>query len=152
MVKHRWHYNSIEINSLKSASGVFNNPYGFIYLIRFSDSTYYIGKKAFYNTIAKRQLKKGVRESVIAVKSRNIEGKRVKFDIIKKESNWKTYIGSKPYLKNKDYMEKCILAFAENKRELTYLEAKYQFKYDCLEDKDCLNDNILGKFFRKKSL
>ena len=38
---------------------------------------------------------------------------------------------------------------AYNKKELTYLECKYQFIFEVLEDKKYINDNILGKFYDK---
>ena len=73
-----------------------------------------------------------------------------------KESDWKTYYGSaKPILeliklgKQKDFDRK-ILCLAPNKKLLTYYECKYLFKLGVLENpNDWINDNILGKFFRK---
>ena len=47
-----------------------------------------------------------------------------------------------------DYdLNRKILQIAYNKKELTYLECKYQFVLEVLEDKQYLNDNILGKFY-----
>ncbi len=48
---------------------------------------------------------------------------------------------------NKEDLERKILQVAYNKKELTYLECKYQFISEVLEDKKYLNDNILGKFY-----
>ena len=45
---------------------------------------------------------------------------------------------------------KIILEWAESKRQLTYLETKYQFIYEVLEIEEFLNYNILGKFYRGK--
>jgi hypothetical protein len=42
-----------------------------------------------------------------------------------------------------------ILQFAFNKKELTYLECKWQFSLGVLESREYINDNILGKFFDK---
>ena len=42
-----------------------------------------------------------------------------------------------------------ILEFAFNKKHLTYLETKYLFCNNVLENEEYINDNILGKFFRK---
>ena len=42
-----------------------------------------------------------------------------------------------------------IIHIAYHRKELTYLECKYQFSLGVLEDKKYLNDNILGKFFDK---
>ena len=46
-----------------------------------------------------------------------------------------------------DDLKRKILQIAYNKKELTYLECKYQFVLEVLEDKLYLNDNILGKFY-----
>ena len=68
-------------------------------------------------------------------------------------SSWKTYKSSsddmKQLLKTNDGEYK-VLELAETKRQLTFLEVKYQFKYDCLENPMCLNKNISGKFWRNK--
>ena len=47
--------------------------------------------------------------------------------------------------------EKHILQFVPNKKLLTYYETKYLFKNEVLENKYSthINDNILGKFYRK---
>jgi len=73
-----------------------------------------------------------------------------------KESDWKTYYGSaKPILeliklgKQKDFDRK-ILCVVPNKKLLTYYECKHLFQLGVLENpNDWINDNILGKFFRK---
>jgi hypothetical protein len=74
------------------------------------------------------------------------------------ESDWLDYFGSQKEivtLSKKDNAcenwEKRILQFVPNKKLLTYYETKYLFKNGILEDKDSshINDNILGKFFRK---
>lgn len=68
-------------------------------------------------------------------------------------TNWETYQSSSKEIKDllKIYPGKFeILDYAETKRELTYLETMYQFKYDVLRDPDFANKNILGKFYRGK--
>ena len=48
----------------------------------------------------------------------------------------------------KDDLERQILEIALNKKHLTYLETKYLFQMEVLENPDhYYNDNILGKFF-----
>jgi hypothetical protein len=42
-----------------------------------------------------------------------------------------------------------ILRFCSNKKSLTYYELQEQFSHDVLGDELALNDNLLGKFFRK---
>ena len=53
----------------------------------------------------------------------------------------KKYIGKKSLIYN---LKKRL-----GKKELTYLECKYQFMLEVLENTKYLNDNILGKFFDK---
>jgi len=42
-----------------------------------------------------------------------------------------------------------ILHFCSNKKSLTYYELQEQFAHNVLADENSLNDNLLGKFFRK---
>ena len=44
-------------------------------------------------------------------------------------------------------LKRKILQVAFNKKELTYLECKWQFVLEVLETNKYLNDNILGKFY-----
>ena len=45
-------------------------------------------------------------------------------------------------------LKKQILELAFNKKHLTYLETKYLFSHEVLENpEEYYNDNILGKFF-----
>ena len=80
-----------------------------------------------------------------------------------KESDWKKYYGSHAFIidelnnatgtDTKKYryfpLKREIIHVAYSKKELTYLECKYQFSLSVLEDRKYLNDNILGKFFDK---
>ena len=70
---------------------------------------------------------------------------------VQKESDWKTYYGSHSFIKEANIgdLERKILQVAFNKKELTYLECKWQFVLEVLETNKYLNDNILGKFFDK---
>ena len=46
--------------------------------------------------------------------------------------------------------ERKILVICKTKKELTYFECKYLFINEVLETRDnYINDNILGKFYRK---
>jgi hypothetical protein len=75
---------------------------------------------------------------------------------IQKESDWKTYYGSHPEIKQlikegkeTDFTRE-IIEFAFSPKHLTYLETRYLFEHRVLENPDrYYNDNILGKFFRK---
>ena len=62
------------------------------------------------------------------------------------EEHMKGMYGAKTDANDED-LERTILQVAYNKKELTYLECKYQFILEVLEDKKYLNDNILGKFY-----
>lgn len=112
---------------------------GFVYLINFRDK-FYIGKKSLlYNKTITRKSK--------------ISGKPIKSKKIS-EANWKTYYSSHKYLtemmkEHSDEFERIILRYCYSKKELTYREMEYQVKYNCLEREDCLNENILGKFFKR---
>jgi len=75
---------------------------------------------------------------------------------VTKESDWKTYHGSHPKIKqllvesDLNDFERKILVICKTKKELTYFECKYLFINEVLENRDnYINDNILGKFFRK---
>lgn len=125
----KWLYKNKEINTIKDLSD--NKLEGFIYLLILKDGTKYIGKKNFYSTITKPPLK----------------GKKRKRKITK-ESNWLTYCSSQKHIDKNNIQQKHILCLCETKRELTYKEVKYQFQFNVLEDKDFLNKNILGKFYR----
>jgi hypothetical protein len=48
-----------------------------------------------------------------------------------------------------DRLELRILRFCKTKKALTYYELQEQFSHNVLADKLSLNDNLLGKFFRK---
>ena len=75
------------------------------------------------------------------------------------ESDWKDYYGS-----NKDILklvkegsvmdfDRKILCYVPNKKLLTYFECKYLFINEVLEhQEEYINDNILGKFYRKDFL
>lgn len=137
-------------NNFINYSGV--EPYGFIYVVEFSNGKLYIGKKNFYREL---NVKKGKRELSQMTDKRGSKKKKVI-----KESDWKTYYGS---FKNEELSNglnsgevkidrRFILSLATTKSQLTYLETKYLFSESVLEDDRYLNDNILGKFYRGKIL
>jgi hypothetical protein len=89
-----------------------------------------------------------------------------KYEMVHKESDWKTYRSSNKVVKGwfeenerllkednrddiNDKLELRILRFCSNKKSLTYYELQEQFAHDVLSDELSLNDNLLGKFFRK---
>lgn len=133
--------------------------FGFIYKITNGKTNeFYIGKK---QVVSVRKRNFGKRE--IAA----LEDKRMKkYEMITKESDWKEYRSSNKIVKGWfDENEKAldegrnddinpqlkleILRFCSNKKSLTYYELQEQFAHDVLSDELALNDNLLGKFFRK---
>ena len=133
--------------------------FGFIYKITNGKTgEYYIGKK---QVVSIRKRKFGKREIA------KLQDKRMKrYEMVEKESDWHEYRSSNPTVKlwfheNKtalledrrgdinDRLELKILKFCKNKKALTYYELQEQFSHDVLADELSLNDNLLGKFFRK---
>jgi hypothetical protein len=143
----KWFYNGGWINSLKDFT---EGTYGFIYItIHEPSGKSYLGKKVLYHNVKKKLTKKELAEQTG-------RGRKPTTITTQKESDWKTYYGSaKPILelikqgKQKEFTRK-ILCTVNNKKLLTYYECKYLFQLGVLENSDeWINDNILGKFFRK---
>ena len=151
-----WTYKGQLITEL---SDMPENVFGFIYKITNGKTgEYYIGKK---QVLSVRKRNFGKRE--IAA----LEDKRMKkYEYVTKESDWKEYRSSNKVVKGwfdenetalnegrnddiNDRLELRILRFCSNKKSLTYYELQEQFAHDVLADESSLNDNLLGKFFRK---
>jgi hypothetical protein len=123
-----------------------NEYVGYIYVTsHMPTGRQYIGKKNFFHTTNKKLGKKELAEIPVT------RGKRPTKKQIIKESDWKTYYGSATEIKSlpKDEMIRYVLKLCKNKKELTYWETKMLFQYNVLEDDRYINDNILGKFYRK---
>ena len=124
---------------IKSIEQMPKKTFGFIY-----EATYiptrekYLGKKVLFFNRTLPPLKGNKRKRKVV-----------------KESDWQTYYGSHTKIKQllseskQEYFSREILEFAFNKKHLTYLETKHQFCNNVLENTEYINDNILGKFFRK---
>ena len=151
-----WTYKGQLITEL---SDMPENVFGFIYKITNGKTDeYYIGKK---QVLSVRKRNFGKREITA------LEDKRMKkYEYVTKESDWKEYRSSNKVVKGwfdenetalnegrnndiNDRLELRILRFCSNKKSLTYYELQEQFAHDVLADEDSLNDNLLGKFFRK---
>jgi len=141
-----WRYKGDYITELGDMP---ENVFGFIYKITNTETgEYYIGKK---QVVSVRKRNFGKKE--IAA----LEDKRVKkYEMVTKESDWKDYRSSndkvKSWFETEEGRSKCdleILRFCSNKKSLTYYELQEQFAHDVLGDELSLNDNLLGKFFRK---
>ena len=138
----KWLYKNKEINKI---SDLPNNAFGFVYqTTHLPTNKKYIGKKSLIYNLKKKLGKK--EKALWEGKGRPPVYKRVL-----KESDWKTYYGSHSFIKeaNEEDLKREILEIAYHKKELTYLECKYQFTLGVLESRSYLNDNILGKFFDK---
>ena len=151
-----WMYQGRVITSIKDMP---EGTYGFIYEVIYKPTDVrYIGKKVLY---FERNKKLGKKALKLLQVERAIQGLRVRTPTKQKviiESDWKDYFGSQKEivaLSKKDNSgkswEKRILEFVPNKKLLTYYETKHLFKNDVLENQYSahINDNILGKFFRK---
>ena len=142
-----WTYKTHTIYSLKHVP---KDAYGFVYQITILGEGYqslYIGKKALYHTIKRKMGKK----ALVQWREQNKIGRPPKYAITKKESDWLRYAGSHPtLLEHKGPIIKDIFCFAFSKKELTYLEEKYQFMNNVLENPLFINDNIGGRYFRSE--
>jgi hypothetical protein len=143
-----WLYENREIQEITDFP---ENTFGFIYITtHIPTGNSYLGKKSLYHNVKKKLGKKELAEQPIT------RGRTATTKQVIKESDWKTYFGSaKPILElikqgKQDEFERKILHFVTNKKLLTYYECKYQFQLGVLEKpNEWINDNILGKFFRK---
>lgn len=130
-----WLYENKEVTEESIPEG----SEGFVYkIIHIPTGKYYIGKKSLW---AKRTLPP-------------LKGKKRKRRVIK-ESDWKKYHSSNDWIKtqvkegNEDDFRREIIQFCPSKKSLTYYELRWQMYYDVLADDKCLNENLLGKFYRK---
>ena len=137
-----WYYQEKQVNEI---SDLPKGAFGFIYqTTHLPTGKRYIGKKSLIYNLKK---KLGKKEKALW----EGKGRPPTYKQVQKESDWKTYYGSHSFIKeaNNEDLERKILHVAFNKKELTYLECKYQFILEVLEKNKYLNDNILGKFFDK---
>ena len=112
---------------------------GFVYkIIHTPSGKFYIGKKSLTSTRRLKPLKGKVRKRVV-----------------KKASDWEKYYSSNEWIKSEvkegrggDF-EREIIQFCFSKKSLTYWEVWWQFKLDVLSDPQSINENLMGKFFRK---
>ena len=146
-----WTYQGRIITEL---SDMPEGTYGFIYKITNGHtSEYYIGKKQVVS-IRKRNFGK---KEIAALTDKRIK----RYEMVTKESKWEDYRSSnktvsswfnkdgRPAILENDRLELKILKFCKSKKSLTYYELQEQFYHNVLEDEYSLNDNLLGKFFRK---
>ena len=112
---------------------------GFVYkMIHIPTGRFYIGKKSLSQTRRLKPLKGKTRKRVV-----------------KKASDWEKYYSSNEWIKSEvkagraEDFEREIIQFCFSKKSLTYWEVWWQFKLDVLADPQSINENLMGKFFRK---
>lgn len=115
---------------------------GFVYVItHIPTNRFYIGKKSL---TAVRRLKP-------------LKGK-VRKRVVRKASDWEKYYSSNEWIKEQikegkeEEFKREIIEFCYSKKALSYLEVYYQFKHNVLSNENSINENILGKFFRKDTI
>ena len=147
----KWLYAS---NTLDTINDMPANVIGFVYLITHVDTGLkYIGKKSLYTTRNIPYGKKAYEQLKIARQELGMRGATPKKQKVIKESNWLNYYSSNDIIRNmvkegkQCEFQREILQYAYDKKELTYLETKFQFLHNVLEDDNYLNSNILGKFY-----
>lgn len=149
-----WTYNGRLVTEI---SDMPEGTYGFIYETHHKPSgRKYIGKKVLYFERNKTLGKKALEALREERKAQGIGGRVPLKQKIVTESDWKTYYGSHKEIleltKSEGPMnfERKILCYVPNKKLLTYYECKYLFINEVLENQsDYINDNVLGKFYRK---
>ncbi len=136
-MKHDWKYRLGYLTEIPEGA------YGFTYLIEIGFYYYYYGRKNFYT---ERRIPKGKKELAAQ------DGRASKKKLVVKESNWKNYCSSsdevKKLVQEGNHVARTILDICYSKKELTYKENK--LLYGNIEGRNCLNDNISGKIFKKE--
>lgn len=148
------------VNPVANIEGMPEGTYGFIYEVtHIPTNKKYLGKKVLYFERNKRLGKKALEALKEERKSKGLKGRTPLKQKVISESDWKTYYGSQKEIlqlvkdgNQKDFKRE-ILQYVVNKKQLTYYECKYLFTKEVLENRNnYINDNILGKFFRKDFL
>ena len=148
-----------------------DNHFGFIYYIEYECGSKYIGQKAFVGKTTLEARKNGIqRDNSIRIHKRkpmtkedlearstaqirtNVKNKSVAYDVVYKETDWKTYDGSSKETEGLVIKEKHIMHLCSSKRNMTYMETKMLFINEVLEDETYINGNILGKFYKDNLL
>ena len=152
-----WTYKGLLITSIDDMP---EGTYGFIYkVVHKTSGKKYIGKKVLYFERNKRLGKRALEALKEERAKKGIKGRVPLKQKVITESDWKDYYGSHAEIKKlleKDgpmSFTKQILSYVKSKKELTYYECKELFINEVLENNnEYINDNILGKFYRKDFL
>lgn len=131
-----WYYKNKQVKTIEDIP---KDVFGFIYEVyHIPTGKKYIGKKQLMSNRTLPPLK----------------GQKRKRKVVK-ESDWKTYYGSQKEIKElvkeskQEEFRREILQFCFTKKQLTYYELKWQFAKGVLESDEYLNDNLMGKFFKR---
>jgi hypothetical protein len=145
-----WYYQGKPFETLDQLRSClnYNHPekiIGFCYKItNLTTGAIYIGKKSV----------KSVQKKKLNRKELSSDKRKRNYKVVVSESDWKKYYGSSKQLTEdvqklgKDCFLREILEFACTKKYLGYLELKYQFRFDVLNQQS-YNGNILGRYFHK---
>lgn len=137
---------------------------GFIYEITYTDGRKYIGKKTMTSkkTIPARKdgelrpnatrIQKRVKltpEEIaeLPASKRKQKTKLAPFDVVRSESNWRTYNGSSKESQGLTVESKRITHLCTTLMTLTYMEVEIMIEKEVLFKDEYLNKNILGKFY-----
>lgn len=126
-----WQFNDKDIDE----TDIPEKSIGFLYLIENISGMKYIGKKLLTKSATKM-----------------INGKKKK---IRKDSDWKNYWSSSPWLleiiekEGKEHFTRTILCFANTRGELNFQEECAQYQLRVLEKDDWYNANIRSRIFKK---
>lgn len=139
-----WKYKGKEVTDISQFP---KDATGFVYRIEASSGKSYIGKKVIYT---KRKRKFGKKE---AKRVREKDRRLKLYEIVKKESNWKTYTGSNTELNNDlkgsvHVVKKEILHICKSAKQLSYYETKELFTNEVLHTDKFYNSNISGKYYK----
>ena len=137
----KWIYKNNEVPDSKP------NFFGFVYLIEYTDNTFYIGKKSFYSMNTLKPLKSGEQRLNGTFFNKIVNHKVVQMESVRTESNWRNYIGSSKKTKHLRVRRKVMLQVYEDKLNLTFGELEWMIKCDVLRNKMYHNDNVAGKYF-----
>ena len=115
---------------------------GFVYkIIHTPTGRYYIGKKSLTSTRKLAPLKGQKRKRTIT-----------------KSSDWEKYYSSNDWIKEQvkegkaEEFSREIIQYCFSKKSLTYYEIYWQFQYNVLADDNAINENLMGKFYRRDLL
>ena len=142
-----WTYNGRAITEI---SDMPEGTIGFIYKITNGETgQYYIGKKSLYSHRTLPPLKGYKRKRKVVKESKWVDYRSSNPSVQLWFHSNEMALEQEPRGQINDTLELKILRFCKSKKSLTYYELQEQFSHNVLADELSLNDNLLGKFFRK---